>query len=306
MGTRKQERNTPDDHKVAESAVLDDFIEPPPGLASRTCTKIWAIMDDKEQDYTPDSGTFLNSAFFSPETVLPPSYLLGASEPEEARYEAPKAKKRVETDEVLPRKTTPWIGLVASISVGMVIAGFLFPMIIYVTRTTQSHVTNRWEREINHRVGTYEQIHANHGNTPHSEALAPYNLAASSWQELRAGLFTHSPRRDPPARALYGDKTPLTPFEAAVAAIAPAYAGQYMHEAFHEITLGQQAPVFLLGDFTDWDVLVPSDMNAMADSMLLITPGQGSSVRTAFGQNILLRDGRVFFRILPGTESPRR
>jgi len=283
----------------------DDSIEPPPGLASRTCTKIWAIMDDKEQDYTPDSGTFLNSAFFSPETVLPPSYLLGASEPEEARHEAPKARKRVETDEVLPRKTTPWIGLVASVSVGMVIAGFLFPMIIIVTRSTQSHVTEHWTNEINRRVGTYEQIHANHGNVPHTEALAPYNLAASSWQELRPELFTHSPRRDTPGWGVFINLS-QTPFEAAVAALAPAYAAPYAHETFHEVMQEQQSPVFLLEDFLDWDILVPSDMNAMADSMLLVTPEQGSSVRTAFGQNILLRDGRVFFRILPGTESPKR
>lgn len=298
---------SPDDCNVAEPATLEDSFEPPPGLASRTCMRIWAAMDREKEDYTPNSGTFLDSAFFSPETVLPPSYLLGTSEPEEVRevrYEAPKPRKRLEIHEEPPRRSH-WIGLVASISVGMVIAGFLFPVIIYVTRSTQSHVTEHWVNEINRRVGNYEQIHANHGNTPHSEELLPYNLAASRWQELRADAFILSQenRVEKIASRIVSSGGLQTPF---VAAIGPAYANPYIHETLCEIAHKHQFPVFLLEDFTDWNVLVSLDMNAMADSMLLVTPEQGSSVRSAFGQNILLRDGRVFFRILPGVETPRR
>ena len=257
-------------------------------------------MDKEKEDFTPNSGTFLNSAFYSPETVLPPSYLLGTSEPEEIRYETPKVRRNVTLAEE-PQRRSHWIGLVASISVGMVIAGFLFPMIIIVTRSTQSHVTEHWTNEINRRVGTYEQIHASHGNAPHNAELAPHNLAANSWQELRADVFTlhheSSVGRIDSSSGLH------TPF---VAVIAPAYANPYTHKTSGEIILEQQSPVFLVESFPDWDVLAPSDMNAMADSMLLVTPGQGNPARTAFGQNILLRDGRVFLRVLPGMEPPRR
>ena len=302
------ENNTPDDNEVAEMgrelartprhpelvASLDDSIDPPPRLASRTCTKIWKTIDNevKEQDYTPNSGTFLDSAFFSPETVLPSAYyLLGTSELDEIKSEKPKPAKRVEVVEEPPRRT-PWIGLIASISVGMVIAGFLFPTIIYVTRSTHSYVAGSWEREINNRVGTYEQIHGNQANASQSEELLPYNLAASSWQELLV-----------PANPLSSYGQPPTPFGAS---IAPAYANPFTHQISSEFTQEEQSFVLYLDGYTDWDVLIPSDMSGMADTMLLVTPGQETSVRSAFGQNILLRDGRVFFRVLPGTQNESR
>ena len=250
----------------------------------------------KEQDYTPNSGTFLDSAFFSPETVLPSGYyLLGTSELDEIKSETkfpntPKPARKIEVVAEPPRRT-PWIGLIASISVGMVIAGFLFPTIIYVTRSTQSYVAGSWEREINSRVGTYEQIHGQ-VHALQSEELLPYNLAASSWQELQV-----------PANPLSSYEQPPTPFGAS---IVPAYANPFMHQTSGEVVQGEQSLVLYLDGFTDWDVLIPSDVSGMADTMLLVTPGQETSVRSAFGQNILLRDGRVFFRVLPGSQNEIR
>jgi len=294
-------QSTPDDQELARlerelartprrcpelADSLDDSIDPPSGLASRTCKKNWATLDSGEQGFTPNSGTFLDSAFFSPETVLPPSYLLGTCEPEEVQPEKPKTTRKIEIVEEPPRRT-PLIGLIASISVGMVIAGFLFPTIIYVIRSTQSHVTGSWENEINNRVGNYEQIHGGRGGIPQSEELLPYNLAASSWQEL---LF--------PANVLSSFEQLPTPFGAPV---APAYANPFAHQTSGEVVQGDQSSVLHLEGFTDWEVLVPSDVSGMADTMILVTPGQENAVRSAFGQNILLKDGRVFFRVLPGT-----
>ena len=308
--------STPDDSEVAENEVAererewtrtprcryelgaslddsDDSIDPPPKLASRTCTKIWKTIDNevKEQDYTPNSGTFLDSAFFSPETVLPSAYyLLGDSELDEIKSEKQKPARKVEVVKAPPRRT-PWIGLIASISVGMVIAGFLFPTIIYVTRSTHSYVAGNWEREINNRVGTYEQIHGQ-AHALQSEELLPYNLAASSWQELHfvssnEGEWHFPPRSFP------------TLFEAVT---APAYGNPYADQTSGEMMWKEQSSVLHLDGFIDWEIQIPSDMSGIADTMLLVTPGQETSVRSAFGQNILLRDGRVFFRVLPGVE----
>jgi hypothetical protein len=303
MDTQPLEQNKPDDHEVAElerelarsprhcsepAPSLDDSIDPPPRLASRTCKKIWATAHSNEHDYTPNSGTFLDSAFFSPEAVLPSSYLLNTCEPEEIEPEKPKAARKVEFVEEPPRRT-PWIGLVASISVGMVIAGLLFPTIIYITRSTQSYVTGNWETEINRRVGQYEQIHGNQGNAPQNVELLPYNLAASSWQEM------HLPASP------FGNREHLpTPFGATM---AQAYSNPFVHHTSGEIVQEMQSSALHLDGDTDWEVLVPTDISSLADAMLLVSPVRESTVRAAFGQNILLRDGRVFFRVLPGMHS---
>ena len=280
------------------AVVPSDSVEPPPMLASRTCATIWAIMDnEKQEDYTPNSGTFLDSAFFSPETVLPASYLLRASEPEEIKYETPRAARRIAITEEPSRRSSHWVGLVASVSVGMVIAFLLFPMVALVTRSTQSYMTESWENEIQRRVGNYEQIHANQGNTLLNEELLPYNLAASSWQELHSEIFWH--RHNVLSRE--GRKSWL-----------PDPDPPTIEEVFAAITV-QLPPLshVLLSEsplplYSEASSPVAADMSTMADSMLLVTPGQNHSVRSAFGQNILLRDGRVFFRILPGAESPKR
>ena len=322
--------NSPEDRKATElkSVVLTDSIKLPPGLASRTCAKIWATIDNapidnKEQDYAPNSGTFLDSAYFSPETVLPASYLLGTSEPEEIRYELPKVRKRVEIVEEPPRRSAPGNGLIVPIVIGVVVSVLLFPMVAYITRSTKSYVAGSWESEINRRVGNFEQIHAGQGNTAQSEELLPYNLAASSWQELRAEMFAHSPRPNQLMAnqrmegVILGTNRPPTPFEAAVGtAVGSPYTLPlpYPREAvaisahFPDGTVIPQFPPsasFLedLNDFSDWEMLVSADITGMADIMLLATPGQETSVRLAFGQNILLKDGRVFFSVLPGVDA---
>ena len=283
----------------SESAIPGDSVEPPPMLASRTCAKLWTTMDSKQQenytekqeDYTPNSGTFLDSAFFSPETVLPAAYLLGTSEPEEIKPRRNsdkdntlKATRAIEINTEPPPQHSHWIGLVASVSVGILAAFFLFPMVAMITRSTQSYVTSSWESEIHHRVGNYERIHANQNNASQSEALLPYNLAASSWQELCSDVFIPRPSESRVEAMYASGLQPPTPPD----------------------IQGQQAPVLPLVGFTDWNLPVSLDTHSMADAMLLVMPGWENAVHHAFGQNILLRDGRVFFRILPAVESPKK
>jgi len=271
-----------------------DFTEPPPMLAQRTCANIWATLDmeersymnehnhTEEQGYTPNSGTFLDSSFFSPESVLPASFLLGSAEPEEREPEKPKTvKKSIEINAPPQKHSTPWVGLIASVSVGIVVAFFLFPMIELVKRSTRSYVTGSWESEINRRVGQYEQIHANQGNTPQIDEVLPYNLASSSWQELRVEGFSNL--------------LPSQQFGIGILDIGDAFAAAIEPPVGNQHELYPPHP-----NAVDTSEL---DVHSMADSMLLVTPGQNNSVRSAFGQNILLKEGRIFFRVLPGMES---
>jgi len=256
-------------------------VEPPAGLARRTCAKIWATLDAEvrsaeEQNIAPNSDTFLNSAFFSPESILPHTFLLQTSEPEEieeVKNVVPRAKKRfnIEEEEIPPHSSR--IGLIASVSVGIVIACFLYPMIRYAERSTRSYVAESWTSEINRRVGQYEQIYGTSNSSLPVEAISPYNLAFSGWQELRLEDVGLLPERFIPHAH--------TPYVLAAQCDTDLL--------FPEI----QPPVHL------YSVAVPDIGPLPGEDILLIIPGQEDLLRSAFGRAIFFSEGRVFARVLP-------
>ena len=278
-------------HKQNKELSVDhvaDTVEPPPGLASRTCAKIWATLDS-EEECVPNSSIFLNSAFFSPETFLPPSFLLRTSEPENVESEIPKAVKNTdedEDDEESPRSSGR-IGLIASISVGILIAIFLFPMIEFVKRSTRSYVTENLTNEINRRVGQYEQIYVHPQNVTSIEETEPYNLALFGWQELHSEV-------------LADQKLIAVDYEH-----SPVLSGHIWSQ--------EEPPINLLTDFV-WTDFIGLDVPSPLDTTdlptyaytLLVMPGQEAWIRSAYGQGILLKEGRVFVRALPSTEPAKK
>ena len=229
------------------------------------------------QDVMLNSGTFLDSAYYSPESVLPPAFLLQHSEPEKSEGKIPKTiRKRIEIDddEKTPSRSSP-IGLIASLSVGILVAVFLFPVIRFAERGTRSFMTESFTGEIGRRVDQYEQINANR-NTDQIEEMLPINLALSGWKEVPSDIL---------ASHEYFD-TPTDLLENAFPAARFSENG----------ILNFQPPLWT--DTEDWEELTPLDMLSLSDRMLLVILGQESAARSAFGKDILLKDGRVFFRDL--------
>jgi len=286
--------------------LLQGEVEPPAGLASRTCAKIWETLNSEKQDFAPNSSIFLDSAFFAPESVLPPSFLLQTSEPDEVQREIPKAAKKLETeseteeDEELPPRSSRWIGLIASVSVGMVIAVFLFPMLEFAKRSTRSYVEESWMTEINRRVDQYEQIHS---NTLRDEELQPLNLALNGWQELYSEVF--SPSLLPPATLWFTMEPPnrlvdtshFYQEEGIIVGDAPSEA-QTLNAAIRE-----QQP-FPWANWEGMDDPIPFGTSGLLDTLLLSIPPRSweGTARSAYGQDVLIKDGRVFFRVLPNRE----
>jgi len=246
-----------------------------------------------------DSGTFLDSAFYSPETILPPTFWRQNSDSDEEEIEPkiPRAARRIETKRIEqdeePPHSTHWIGLVASVSVGVVIAFFLFPMIRYAERSTRSYVAESWVGEINRRVGQYEQIYGNQPNATDTEEMQPINLALSGWQELHSEAFSLS--ADSLSANIAGK------YLAECVSLEQSGTGEV---AGHAVAgnMSIDADGLLAGFFDGWAESILPDTSGLSDHTLLIMPGQANGARSAFGQGILLKDGRVFVRIVPGTE----
>ena len=235
-----------------------------PHLQSESATlQHESIHAGETQDVMPNSVTFLDSAYYSPESVLPPSFLLLHSEPEKFESASPKTtRKRVEIndDEKVPPRSSH-IGLIASMSVGILIAVFLFPVIRLAERGTRSFVTESFTGEIGRRVDQYEQINASL-NTTQVEEMVPINLALSGWKEVRSDILA-----------------PLEGFDAPTKDFL-------------------QFPPSLWTDTEGLGEPIPLDIISLSDRMLLVMLGQEGTVRSAFGQDILFKDGRVFFRDL--------
>jgi len=302
----------------AEKERLRGEVEPPTALASRTCAKIWETLDNEKQDFAPNSGIFLDSAFFAPESVLPPSFWLQTSEPntsqpvegncDEGKRAIPKAAKKIEAeeDDELPPRSSHGIGLIASVSVGMVIAVFLFPMLEFAKRSTRSYVKESWMTEINRRVDQYEQIH---GNTSRSEELQPINLALSGWQELYSDVF--KPVFSPPTTVWFTMEpsntlvvesflmtSPFVPVDEG--RIAPLRSAPFKAQAENTTIQGKQFS-FLL-DFENGNKPISLDTNGLSEQLLLSIPSWEGTARSAYGRDVLIKDGRVFFRVLPNRE----
>jgi len=239
------------------------------------------------------SGTFLDSAYFSPESVLPTYFLTHDPEPFTIKPAVPKAAT-MGLHEVThePPSSPGWLGLIASVSVGMIIAIFLFPMIEYTKRSTRSYVTDSWVSEINRRVDQYEQIHGNPSQVSQMEDLLPLNLALSGWQELYPETLA--------GEALVGSLfTPLetgASFSANVEHIENIHAGQLPTDSeWFSLNATEE-----LQEIAEWYELFTPNTRVQ-----IYVPDGESTARSAFGQGIMIQDGRVFVRVLPGME-PRR
>ena len=282
MNTQEREHHIPE-------------IEPPPGLARRTCAKIWATVDSEEQESAIHSGTFLNSAFYSPESILPPSFLLSNSDSDETTYEPAQSTRRKASrfaeidaeDNVSPPRPSR-VGLIASISVGIIIALLLFPMIRFAEKTARHRVAEGMSNEISRRIAQYEQIHGSLVSIAPSLAptaqvideILPFNLASNGWQEVVL------PSSQEGLRELFS-ATELD-FLAVPAMPEQRIAGQtVLYNCFGFVPTDREGPSVL-----DWDALKYT---------LLAIPGE-SMVRSAFGQSVIFKDGRIFVRILPGAE----
>ena len=246
---------------------IGDTVEPPPQLANRTCSKIWKTLDGGEK---ANQDSVLGMIYDPYKTMV----AMNAVE-----LDLPKVSKKTSTPQTLP-KTSHWLGLVVSVSLGVVVAFFLFPMIKHAERTTRSIATDNWATEIGRRVDSYEQIHGTLGSAPAVEEMLPLNLALHAWQEL--------------------------PHDA----LMPSF--------FWEFFLGIKPSVILPDDiirrqqsvlFSTVEGLnetTPLDLTGVPDDILLWMPSREGSVRSAFGRDILLKDGRVFLRTLPVTEPPKQ
>ena len=302
----------PDDqHPFDAKHGLPD-VDPPPMLARRTCDKIWEILDEEDANL-PNSGIFLDSAHFAPESVLPAQFLAetlrNAANPKEdhisnsaeQNLNEPHEDDNDDDDEDEDEESSRSlfnIGFIASTSTGILIAFLLFLVIRYAERSTTSYVTESWVNEVSRRVGQYEQIYGSLYTVPQPESTLPYNLALQSWQELnlehleQVFRFSHSSPFPIGLRSAWmADSDSRT----------CRMHSRFLKETGKVLTYSHRGQLLIAKD-SAWDISFLFDgqqETGLSGYFLLIMRRQDIPIRSAFGQDILFRNGRIFSRILP-------
>jgi hypothetical protein len=201
--------------------------------------------------------------------------------------------------------------VVASVAIGILIAIIAFPMINYAKKRIERHFTWGTIHEINKsvdhytqiQVGTREETPANQ-QTYSSIKSQPVNLAESDWQELKPtefpSLLIDSLGNAVETSALYPAPVDMYPN------LLKSVSINSTPGSFHSSSFQNQSPDIILGqanssDFTletaPYEIHEFTDRKFIPDVDILIFGG--SALQTAYGQNVLFQNGRIFVRILP-------
>ncbi|MDR3183090.1 MAG: hypothetical protein LBT89_09265 [Planctomycetaceae bacterium] len=188
---------------------------------------------------------------------------------------APPLRLYTETN-VSRRKLKGWAGFFASAALGMFIAFMIFPLLKFVKHSTVNYVRENQLNAINQRLDPYEQINA------HKPAAAapetPLNLGQFAWKEL------YPVKEEGTMKGVLPDERENT-----METIMPVSSLFTLHSS----------PNFPSSLFTlpySVDTPVSYKQRNVSDDILISTP-QG--IQTGTGQNVLIKDGRIFFRDLP-------
>jgi hypothetical protein len=204
---------------------------------------------------------------------------------------SPRSSNRPNASVQISTKKSRFFGMMTSVAVGILIAVIAFPVINYVKNRTQRYLTRSTIHEINRSVDRYTQLNEVIPVEPPQQVSSQINLAQSGWQELKPAQFPTllDETNDIPFNAASVEALPslLKSVSSHSAPFVPSYSQS------RDIILGQTASGHSVPDS------FPLDPREFTDQTLMSNIDQVIPIQTAYGQNVLFQNGRIFFRILP-------
>lgn len=201
----------------------------------------------------------------------------------------PLAEKKEEQSLKTKGKHKRAVDLLASVAVGIMIAVVAFPALNFAKNRTHYLVKQNKIKEINRGVELYAQLQGADTATAAPEQPQSVNLARSGWQEVHA---VQAPILTVAGENRVDLSSPATTFFQPVSSGAAPLTTY--DNAGRDIFLGQ-AP----GNPVKIDPKSLAHQTLLADVHGADPLYDSSTVQTAFGQNVLFHNGRVFFRVLP-------
>jgi hypothetical protein len=244
-------------------------------------------------------------------------------EPKAARLNRRRTKKYI-TDEQPRSKKNLLSQLAISAVVGIVLAVILYPVANYCVGRVVQLVVRQKVDQLNKNVEVYTQLSDPHAQTSPNEI----NLTRFGWQELLPSteyIFVDTNNQLPPFEKISDDDIsppPSTKLPADNSINQITQSSQNVNYNLQDyIFLGQsnQFPASLLSDlgtetetFNIANIAGEGVLNIMDKQNLILNLSQpiliseGSTIKPAIGQNMLIQNDRIFFRALPQQNSQNK
>ncbi len=290
--------------EISPLNAVYESVEPPAHLARRTCDAIWAAVDHEDDvapSIPPPSVFLAVDAIRSTETLSASSRTVEVPVLESAARRLLRRDKRDKTackqqaaQECLTRPSSRGrrVDILVSAAIGIVIAVIVFPTVNYTKNRVQQYFAQGKIQEINQRIDRFAQLQP--GVVGATETTGPLDLSNFGWEELK-------PNEIPLLVVNAGSPTPQLGI--ATASEPRRDLSMASREEPSEGTAGG----LVLGQ-TRRDGVRHDSMNNMPSvlsNVSLPNIGQilpvaaGSPLQTAYGQNVLFHNGRIFIRRAP-------
>ncbi|MDR0704506.1 MAG: hypothetical protein LBF88_05900 [Planctomycetaceae bacterium] len=224
---------------------------------------------------------------------------------------SPRSHKQstVSTSTTKPvKKNRRWLDFSMSIAVGILIAVIAFPVINYVKNQTQNYFTQSKIHEINKSIDHYTQLQGKPESPTPIDNSSPINLTQSGWQELKPAQFpvmltetaNDSSFNSTPVKSIPLDISLLQSTPSLLRSVSQnSQPFATLDSSNRDIILGQTGTNDSATKFLSLDPHEFIDQTLISEVNQLVPNSDGTTVQTAYGQNVLFQNGRIFFRILP-------
>ncbi|MDR1962630.1 MAG: hypothetical protein LBQ50_02505 [Planctomycetaceae bacterium] len=191
-----------------------------------------------------------------------------------------------------------WFDFTLSITVGILIAVIAFPVINYAKNRTENYFTKSKIHEINKSIDHYTQLQGITENTAPVDNSSPINLTQSGWQELKPTQFPVILAGETGHSSF--NSTPIESFPGLLKAVSQNSTPFVSSDSRgRDIILGQTKTDHLATETFPLDTHEFIDQTLISNVNHVVPGSDGTTIQTAYGQNVLFQNGRIFFRILP-------
>jgi cell division protein FtsL len=221
----------------------------------------------------------------------------------------PRSRKHSEVSPEKPvKKNRRWFDFSISIAVGVLIAVIAFPVINYVKNQTQNYLTQSKIHEINKSIDHYTQLQGKPESPTPIDNSSPINLTQSGWQELKPAQFPEMLTETPNHSSFNSSPVKSIPIDVSLFQSTPSLLKSVSQNSKpvvssdssnRDIILGQTGNNYSATEFFPLDPHEFIDQTLISEVNQIVPNSDGTTVQTAYGQNVLFQNGRIFFRVLP-------
>jgi hypothetical protein len=221
----------------------------------------------------------------------------------------PRSRKHSAVSPEKPvKKNRRWLDFSISIAVGILIAVIAFPVINYVKNQTQNYFTQSKIHEINKSIDHYTQLQGKPESSTPIDHSSPINLTQSGWQELKPAQFPEMLTETPNHSLFNSNPVKFVPIDVSLFQSTPSLLKSVSQNSKpfvsadssnRDIILGQTGTNYSATEFSPLDPHEFIDQTLISEVNQIVPNSDGTTIQTAYGQNVLFQNGRIFFRILP-------